>query len=333
MSESGAAREWTRAIRLIETSSGIYVATHIRPDGDALGSLLGLSLALEKAGLQVAALCADPVPSTYAFLPAVDWILSSPPDWQADVGIVVDCDGLARVGALEPALAGLPSLIDLDHHDTEQAFGQEQLIDPTAGASAEIVYDLLREMELPLDAEISTCLYAAVLTDTGRFCYGNTTARSLRIAAELVAGGADPHAIARKVYEERSMAATHLLGVALSRLAATTDGQVVSSVLRPADFAETGASSSDTDGIIAHLRAIGGPRVAILFVEPDHDAVRVSLRSDGSVDVSEIALEFGGGGHAMAAGCTVTGKAELVERRVLDAVSLALNRPSEQDAG
>ncbi len=333
MSESGAARARTRAIRLIEASSGVYVATHIRPDGDALGSLLGLSLALEKAGFRVAALCADPVPSTYAFLPAAHRVLSSPPDWAADVGIVVDCDGLARVGDLEPALSGLPALIDLDHHGTEQAFGQEQLIDPTAGASAEIVYELLRDMKLPLDAEISTCLYTAVLTDTGRFCYGNTTARSLRIAAELVAGGADAHAIARKVYEERSMAATHLLGVALSRLAATSDGQVVSSVLRPADFAETGAESSDTDGIIDHLRAIGGPRVAILFVEPDHDAVRVSLRSDGSVDVSEIALEFGGGGHAMAAGCTVTGKVELVERSVLEAVTIALKRPSEQDAG
>ncbi len=328
-----AARARKRAIRLIENSNDIFVATHIRPDGDALGSLLGLLLALEKTGARVAALCTDPVPANYAFLPAADRILSLPPDWKAGLGIVVDCDGLGRTGALEPALASLPALIDLDHHDTDRTFGQERLVDATAGAAAEIVHELIRDMGTPLDAEISTCLYAAILTDTGRFCYGNTTARSLRIAAELVASGADPHYIARKVYEERSVPATHLLGVALSRLSAAEDGQIVSSVLRPEDFECTGAAPSETEGIIGHLRAIGGTRVAILFVEPDHDAVRVSLRSDGSVDVGEVALGFGGGGHAMAAGCTVTGSVEVVEQSVLEAVRLALGRPSERDAG
>ncbi len=312
-----AARARKRAIRLIENSNDIFVATHIRPDGDALGSLLGLLLALEKTGARVAALCTDPVPANYAFLPAADRILSLPPDWKAGLGIVVDCDGLGRTGALEPALASLPALIDLDHHDTDRTFGQERLVDATAGAAAEIVHELIRDMGTPLDAEISTCLYAAILTDTGRFCYGNTTARSLRIAAELVASGADPHYIARN----------------LSRLSAAEDGQIVSSVLRPEDFECTGAAPSETEGIIGHLRAIGGTRVAILFVEPDHDAVRVSLRSDGSVDVGEVALGFGGGGHAMAAGCTVTGSVEVVEQSVLDAVRLALGRPSERDAG
>ncbi len=328
-----AARARKRAIRLIERSSRIYLGTHVRPDGDALGSLLGLGLALEKAGHRAALLCADPIPASYAFLPAADRIRAGPPGWGADLGIVVDCDGLARVGALEATFSSLPSLIDIDHHDTDQAFGQERLVDPAAGATAEIVYHLLQDMEIPLDADISTCLYTGVLTDTGRFCYGNTTPTSLRVAAELLAGGADAHFVARKVYEERSVAATHLLGLALSRLSPELGGQAVSSVLRRDDFAKTGASPSDTEGIIDHLRAIGGPRVAILFVQPDDDYVRVSLRSDGSVDVSEIALAFGGGGHAMAAGCSVSGTVKTVEREVLEAIRVALDGLGQQDAG
>jgi phosphoesterase RecJ-like protein len=333
MSMRTAARARRRAIRLIERSSEIYLGTHVRPDGDALGSLLGLGLALEKAGHRVAALCADPVPASFTFLPGADRIRADAPSWRAALGIVVDCDGLSRVGALEPVFASLPALIDIDHHGTDQAFGQERLVDPAAGATAEIVYDLLQEMDIPLDVDISTCLYTGVLTDTGRFCYGNTTSTSLRVAAELLAGGADAHLVARKVYEERSVAATHLLGLALTRLSPALGGQVVSSVLRREDFGKTGASPSDTEGIIDHLRAIGGPRVAILFVQPDDDYVRVSLRSDGSVDVSKIALGFGGGGHAMAAGCTVDGTAKTVEKEVLEAIRIALDRLDQQDAG
>ena len=149
----------------------------------------------------------------------------------------------------------------------------------------------------------------------------------------MVAAGAAPARIARRIYEERSIEATHLLGVALSRLSADLEGQVVSSVLTQKDFKETGAEPGDTDGIIDHLRAIGGPRVALLLVEPNHDAARVSLRSDGSVDVSEIALGFGGGGHMMAAGCTVPGTAEGARKQVMEAVQKALNRPRGRSGG
>lgn len=331
MSKKRTARAPDRAIRLVQSSRDIWLGTHIRPDGDALGSLLGLSLALEQTGRRVAPLCADPVPDNYRFLPGAGRVSPEPPEWKPDLGIVMDCDGLSRLGRLEPAFEGLPCLIDIDHHHTDRAFGDEQLVDSTAGATAEIVYDLLQGLELQPDADVGTCLYTAILTDTGRFCYGNTTDRSLRIAAEMVAAGAAPDRIARRIYEERSVEATHLLGVALSRLSAHLEGQVVSSVLTQQDFRETGAAPGDTEGIIDHLRAIGGPRVALLLVEPNHDAVRVSLRSDGSVDVSEIALGFGGGGHMMAAGCTVPGTAEGVRARILEAVRNALDRPSGRD--
>lgn len=320
------------AIRLIQTNEAIYLGTHVRPDGDALGSLLALALALEQTGHRVAPLCADPVPPAYQFLPNAARVCSEPPPWSAQLGIALDCDGISRLGGLAPSFANLPRLIDIDHHATDHGFGDVRLIDSSAAATAEIVYQLLGELGIELDADAAVCLYTAILTDTGRFCFGNTTAGSLRTATALVDAGADPHSIARKVYEERSMEGTHLLGRALSRLSADFDSQVVSVTLSGEDFRETGARPSDTEGIIDHLRAIGGPRVALLFVALDDNQVRVSLRSDGTVDVSEIALGFGGGGHAMAAGCTVPGQPHEVRERVLGAVVRALPGSQLSDA-
>jgi phosphoesterase RecJ-like protein len=321
-----------QATRLVQSSKRIWLGTHIRPDGDALGSLLALSLALEKPGRRVSALSADPIPDNYRFLPGSDRLLSQPLSPTPDLGIVVDCDGLSRLGPLEPAFASLPHLIDIDHHHTEKVFGDVHLIDPGAGASGEIVAGLLRALTIPLDPDIATCLYTALLTDTGRFCYGNTTPRTLRVAAQMVAAGAHPQQISRKIYEERSMEATHLLGLALSRLSPSLDGRVVSSVLTQRDFAATGAEPADTEGIIDHLRAIGGPHVALLLVEANHQEVRVSLRSDGKVDVSKIAAGFGGGGHMMAAGCTMPGTAEEACRRILDALRRAFEEAGEDHA-
>jgi len=324
MSTTTLRRARSRAIALIRNSASLYIGTHVRPDGDALGSLLALALALEAGGRRVAALCADPAPEPYRFLPGVGRLCADPPPWRADLGLVVDCDGPGRLGRLEAAFVSLPALVDIDHHATDHAFGDVRLVDATAAASGELVYDLVRALGAQITSEVATCLYTALLTDTGRFTYGNTTARALRIASELARAGADPHGIARALYEQRSMAATHLLGVALSRLSAELDHEVVSSMLRLADFRDTGAGPADTEGIIDHLRAIGGPRVALLFVELPEGGVRVSLRSDGSADVSRIALSFGGGGHAMAAGCTLPEGLEQARARVLAAVAAAL---------
>jgi len=330
MNKRTTSRAQAQAIRLIQSSDCIYIGTHVRPDGDALGSLLALALGLEAQGRRAARLCADPVPDNYRFLAGTGSVCSDPPEWRAQLGIVLDCDGRSRLGKLEPAFANLPQLLDIDHHATDQAFGEVRLIDPRAAATAELVYHLLGALGVPCSRDIATCLYAAILTDTGRFCYGNTTAKSLDLAAELVGAGADPYDTARHIYEGRSVAAVHLLGLALSRLDANQDSQVVSATLTRRDFLETGAASADTEGIIDHLRAIGGPRVALLFVEMENGEVRVSMRSDGSVDVSRVALDFGGGGHMMAAGCTVPGKVDEVRARVVAAVrrSLGASHPA-----
>ena len=324
MSKSISSRDLERAKELIRSSKGVAIGTHIRPDGDALGSLLGLARALEQSGLRVSRLCDDKAPTAYQFLPESDRISSEAPEWSPDLGIVVDCDGLSRVGHLQGLFEGLPHVIDIDHHGRDNAFGDVRLIDAEAGAAAEIVYDLICLLGAKIDGDTATCLYAGILTDTGRFSYANTTATSLEIASLLVRAGAQPQRIAREVYEERSLAATHLLGVALSRVSFDGDGKVVSTALTRQDFVETGAVSADTEGIIDNIRAISGPFVALLFVEAENGAVRVSLRSNDTIDVSGIALEFGGGGHAMAAGCTVIGGLAEVRERVLGAVRRSL---------
>jgi len=331
MSDRNLTEARNRAADLIRTVDSTFVGTHVRPDGDALGCLLAVALALESRGCRVARLCADPVPQNYQFLPGADRVTSAPPDWTPRVGFLVDCDGLARVGSLEGVFSALPQLVDIDHHATDQAFGEVRLVDPTAAATGELVFDLLAKAGIRVDSDMATCLYAAILTDTGRFGYSNTTVRSLTIGSRLVKAGADPHHVTRKIYEERSIAATHLLGVALSRLSADCDDEVVSSTLTPADFAQAGAVASDTEGIIDHLRAIGGTRVALLFVEMEDGQVRVSLRSDGTLDVGRIALSLGGGGHMAAAGCTITGTASSARATILSAVRKSLPglRPHE----
>ncbi len=301
----------SQAVPLIRSSPRIYLGTHLRPDGDALGSLLGLALALEASGLQVARLCMHPCPENYCFLPGAERLASQAPDWPADLGIAVDCDGLKRLGSVEEAFAALPHLVDIDHHATEQSFGDVRVIDPTAAATAEIVYELILQLGVPITPDIATCLYAGVLTDTGRFSFSNTTPRSFAVAAELVAHGANPAQIADRIYFQRSYASARLLGIALSRLRLDRDGQIISSVLHAADFTETGALQADTEGIIDRIRMVGGPLVAAFFTQTEDGETRVSLRSNGRPDVSRVALKFGGGGHAPAAGCTLTTDPEM----------------------
>jgi bifunctional oligoribonuclease and PAP phosphatase NrnA len=315
----------TPAIRLIQSSRDVYLATHIRPDGDALGSLLGLALALEATGHRVARLCSFPVPPDYDYLPGAELVTATPPEWPAELGIVVDTDGLARVGEpLVPVFESLPHLIDIDHHATEKSFGEVRLVDSGAAATAEVVYDVVRALSAEVTPEIATCFYTALLTDTGRFAFTNTDARAFQVAADLAAAGADPAAISTAIYFRRSFAAVRLMGVTLGRMQLHLEGQAISSLVHLQDFVETGAVASDTEGIIDHVRAVHGPRVSLLLVENEGGEMRVSLRSDGTPNVSRIALRFGGGGHAAAAGCTVPGPPEEARQAVLAAVHEAL---------
>jgi phosphoesterase RecJ-like protein len=311
-----------RAAQAIRAADSILLGCHVRPDADALGSLLALLLGLEYLGKRARALSADGVPAAYRFLPCwerVQTTASGP--W--DLAIGLDCDGSDRLGAVEPLILAAPVVIDLDHHTGPDPFGHIQVVDPTAAATAELVFELLAELQVPVTREIAVNLLAALLTDTGSFRFTNVTPNVFRIAAELTAAGAHPAPIYEAVYGSRPYASSLLLGRLLSRVARSSDGRVVWAGLEDADFTELGADSSATEGFVDQLRMVQGAEVAVFFrAEPD-GSVRVSLRSRGA-NVAQVAEQFGGGGHVPAAGCTVPGPLPEAVSRVIAAVEATL---------
>jgi bifunctional oligoribonuclease and PAP phosphatase NrnA len=308
----------------IRKANRILLACHVRPDADALGSLLGMMLGLEQLGKQVDAVSPDGVPELYRFLPGWERVRTAPTgEW--DLGIALDADGSDRLGAAEPLLLAQPRVIDVDHHTGPDPFGDVQVVDPTAAATGELVFDLLRELEVAVTPAIAEALLAAVLTDTGSFRFSNVTPVTLRVAAALVEAGAHPSPIYEAVYGSRPYASSLLLGRLLSSLRRTEDGRVVWGSLSRADFAAVGAESDATEGFVDQVRAVQGGEVALFFREEAEGEVRVSLRSRGKVNVARAAQEFGGGGHVPAAGCTLPGPLPEAERRVLAAVRRQLD--------
>ncbi len=300
----------TSAAAAIRAAKSIAITCHINPDGDALGSLLGLGLAIEQGFPEksVTFLAQDGVPYIYRFLPGSDRILTASEPLDLDLFIVVDSGDLSRVGAnIKPLVDGAREVLDIDHHVGDGAFGDVRLLDNRAAATAEIIYELLLELGLPLTEEIATCLFTGVITDTGSFRFMNVTPRTLRVSAALIEAGASPAIIAEQVFDNRPFNATKLLGLTLATLQNDCGGRVAWAVVSQESFAEAGATDEDTEGFINPIRAVRGTDVAILFREVAPGRVRISLRSSEHVDVSKLAAQFGGGGHRMASGCSFNG--------------------------
>ena len=326
------------AAAAIRAAGRILIATHINPDGDALGSLCGLALACERLGKQATRVSVDGVPEMYARLPSADRVVRMPPPGPFDLAIGVDADGPDRLGAAEAAILSCPDVIDIDHHTGADRYGSLQLIDPTAAATGELVFDLIRELAVPLDREIAECLMMAVVTDTGSFRFPSVKPRTLRIAAELMEAGAHPAPIVEQVYGQRSAGATRLLGRALERMGTgpaigpqgagypLAGERFVWSALSQDDFRETGAREDETDGIINELRAVRGVDLAMLLREERDGQIRVSFRAREGVNAAALAAEFGGGGHRAASGATLPGPMSTALRRVIDAAERALRK-------
>jgi phosphoesterase RecJ-like protein len=318
-----------RAIELIDRHRSCLIACHINPDGDALGSMLGLALLLERRGKRVVRLSADGVPRHYAFLPGSKRVVTRLPRRVPPLAIVVDCDGLRRTGGEWRRIAEIGDLVDIDHHATGNTFGNVICVDPRAAATAELIYRLGRRMREPLDAPVATCLLTGMIIDTGRFSYSNTTPRTHRIAAELVRAGARPAAICRQVYENRTLDETRLIGRALADIRATSDGRIVWTTITWPQLTSATANGKAPEDMINDLRAIADAEVALLFTETAQGTVRVSLRSKGAVNVSEIAASFDGGGHPAAAGCTLPGPLARGPSRLLPRIREALRRAGD----
>jgi bifunctional oligoribonuclease and PAP phosphatase NrnA len=284
------------------------VVTHENPDGDALGSLLATTVVLRQLGKDVLMFLygSAPLPREYGFM-HLDGLLRELPD---DIGervlVAVDCAKADRIGADPAPVERALMVLDIDHHHDNTRFGEVNLIVADASSTGEVLRDVFAELGVELTPEIAEPLYIALVTDTGRFQYTNTTPKSLRLAAELVEAGADVHQVFQQVYESVEFAKLKLLARALERARVLEGGRIVVSYLVRTDFAEVGAAEAYSEGIIDYLRAVEGSELSALIREPPRDegpVRRVSLRASiDELDVSAIARTFGGGGHRQAAG-------------------------------
>jgi phosphoesterase RecJ-like protein len=297
-----------RVVDVLRANDRFLVTTHENPDGDALGSLLAMTLALRSLGKDATMYLAGqaPLPGEYAFMNLSELRRELPPDAADRVLVAVDCANESRLGPDPEILHNAPYTIDIDHHHDNTRFGDVNLIVADASSTGEVLRDIFRELDVALTPEIAEALYIALVTDTGRFQYANTTPKALRLAAELVEAGADVHRVFQGVYETVQFAKLKLLARALERAQVYEGGAVVVSYLLRGDFADVGAAEPYSEGIIDYLRAVEGAIMAVLIREPprsDGPLHRVSLRSSSDeLDVSAIARKSGGGGHRQAAG-------------------------------
>jgi bifunctional oligoribonuclease and PAP phosphatase NrnA len=293
-----------RVLAAVRTHQRFLVTSHARPDGDAVGSVLAMTLILRQLGKDADPQLADPVPLIYKSLPHAGDIIHDTvlhhDDY--DVAIVLECDSVARTRL--QGLAAFP-LLNIDHHTSAREFAQVNWIDSNASAVAEMVYELAIMAGATITPDIATCLYTAVLTDTGSFCYEGTDERTFALVEELVRCGADPVRIARNIYFSNPASKMRLLGAALSSL--HRDGPLAWLHVTHDQMVKTGAIEEDCEGLVNYALGISGVEIAAFFRELPDGRFRVSLRSKGAINVGDVAEEFGGGGHECAAGLGVDG--------------------------
>lgn len=303
-------------LEAIRERERFLLTSHARPDGDAVGSLLALWMVLKEMGKHAEMQLYDRVPMIYRTLPAAEQIRHAPGipgNSHADAVILLECDGIAR-----SRLQGLDGnfLINIDHHTSGRRFANVNWIDTEASAVAEMVYRLAIAAKVAITPPIATCLYTALLSDTGSFCYEGTSAHTFALAQELVQLGASPARIAQDVYFSNPASKMRLLGAALSTL--QREGRIAWLWVTHSDMIRVGAVEEDCEGIVNYAIGISGVEVAVFLRElPDH-RVRLSLRSKGKVHVAEVAEQFGGGGHENASGCTLDGPLYSAMDRILD---------------
>lgn len=289
------------------------LTSHARPDGDAVGSVLACGQILRSMGKQADVFLSDGVPYIYKPLPFAETVVVSPtvpPEYEA--AIILECDSVQRT-----RLEGLENqyLINIDHHSTARPFANVNWIDPSACATAEMIFRLAREAGVKISSEVATCLYTAVLTDTGSFCFNGTNEGTFALAQELVRAGADPARIAQSVYFSNPTSKMRLLGSALSNL--HRDGELAWMFITREHMEQAGATDEDSEGLVNYALAIEGIEVALFFREQSDGRFRVSLRSKGRINVASVAGRFGGGGHECASGCSIEGPLSMAVERIL----------------
>ena len=314
---------------VLRSHESFLVLSHVRPDGDALGSQIAMGLALQKLGKQVKVWNEEGLLEKFSFLPGGE-LVSFPPNEPQDFDVVLALDTATRPRLGENCLAAVGSVkvwINIDHHPSNPRYGDLVHIDPIAPATGQILFELLQSQDLPLDEAIAENLFAAISTDTGSFQYHNTTARTFEIAADVLRCGIKVGELSQKLYESYPRRRIELLRVLLDRMRFDAEGKVASFSLPIATAHELGVIPEDNEGLIDHLRAIQGVIIAIFFEELEDGKVRVSMRSKNErADVCEICLRFKGGGHKLAAGARVPGALEDVAQRVIEVACDVVSR-------
>lgn len=300
---------------LIEKHQSFAITSHIRPDGDGLGSSLALNWILRSLNKESEVVIRDAVPHAYLKLPGADEVRVMPDLGRSyDAAFVIECSDVTR--------PGLPSLkdqfvVNIDHHTTTELFGNLNWIDSTAAAVGEMIYNLAKAMGVKITAELASCIYAALLTDTGSFHFSNTTERTFKIASELVRCGAQPAKLSQAIFYQYPYAKIKLTGAVLSTLQCDDSGKIAWIEMTHEAMQESGATEEDTDGIISYPLTIGEVEAAAFFRELPQSTYRVSLRSKNRVNVAQVAEQFGGGGHKNAAGFTLAADFDELRRDVL----------------
>ena len=304
--------------KLINQGKKFLITTHIDPDGDALGSAFSMCWALRSSGKAADVYLKDTVPYRYTFLPEPRVTHALPSD-RYDAVFVLDCGSLFRVGEGYEKLKEMGTLVNIDHHNTNEAFGAVNLVDEYASSTAEILYRLYRSLEMPVTPEMAINIYTAIFTDTGSFRYDNTTSNAFLICEKMTRVGVNPAYVSRMIHENHPKERLILLGLVFSTMETYNMDRIATVCVTKEMLAKTKAKKEYTDGFVEYIREIRGVEVAVLIREINKRKYKISMRAKGNVDVAAVCRDFGGGGHKNAAGCVIDGvlgevKKQLKER-------------------
>jgi phosphoesterase RecJ-like protein len=319
--------EIQQIVDALRTRRRFVLSSHARPDGDSIGSQLAMAYALRAMGKEATVVNADPAPPPLIAFPGVPDIRIAPrADGEFDAAIIMECGDLARTG-----VAGLEHfyVINIDHHQGNTGFGQINWFDASAAACAEMVYDLVRALGVPLSKEIATHVYLAILTDTGSFHYSGISPKTFDICRECLEAGVDPVLVARHVYDSNNMGRLKLFGAVLNVMQVDRSGRIAALYVDHEMTDAAGGTYEDTEGLV-NLPLTVKEIQAVVFLKQERDGeYRVSLRSKGDIDVNAIAKAFGGGGHKNASGCTVSGPIDALRRMLVEKLEHAVDgRPA-----
>ena len=314
--------------QLVEAHQRIGIISHFRPDGDAIGSTLALGLALESMGKQVTLWNEDGVPARYAFLRGAERIEPLPAAVPADLELLicVDTGDIKRLGDRAVALfAGFPCMANIDHHATNSRYGHCNVVEGGEAACGFVLFKMLKEWGITLTPAMADALYVAINTDTGSFQYSSTTPAVMRAAAELMECGIDVAELNRRVYQEKPLTELRVTGEVVNNMVVEEGGAISHYSMTTETKQRMGLGLEDTKDLVDIIRVVSGVKVSVIFEELGDGRIRMSLRSkDARVSVADIAVPFGGGGHAMAAGIRMRGELADCREQVLNAIRAAV---------